>query len=117
MTNSVQPPPSQTPGAWLARQMERRNTSVQQLAEALGVTGKTIYYWRDDKTAVSEERVPRLAEVLGVSEVEARRGLGYWVPDPGESVPPELDRDQLRETLDRFRKAADDLERLINRET
>lgn len=33
-------------------------------------------------------------------------------PEP----PPELDRAQLREALDRFRKAADDLERLINRE-
>lgn len=106
---------AESKGEWLARQMERRRVSVRDVAEAMGVTTKTVYDWTGGKTAVSEERVPRLASVLGVSEVEARRGLGYWVPE-GEIAPPELDRAQLREALDRFRQAADDLERLINRD-
>lgn len=97
--------------------MERRDVSIQRIAEALGVTEKTVYYWRNGKTTVSEERIPRLAEVLGVSELEARRGLGYWVPEgPTGAAGPELDVDQLRDALQRFRQAADDLERLINRE-
>lgn len=90
--------------------MERRNISVRQLAETLGVTEKSIYFWRDDKTAVSETRVPRLAEVLSISEIDARRGLGYWVPDDSEPQPArdagELDeilRD-LTDVLDRFRR-------------
>jgi transcriptional regulator with XRE-family HTH domain len=96
--------------------MERKQVSARRLADALGIATQTVYSWQNGKTTVNEDRVPRLAEVLGVSEMEARRGLGYWVPDDGSEVPPELDRDQLREALQRFRQAADDLERLINRE-
>jgi len=107
---------AQTHGAWLTAQMERRNMNVRQLADALEVTTQTVYGWQNGRTVVNEERIPRIAEVLGVSEIEARRGLGYWVPVEGER-PEELDREQLREALDRFRKAADDLEKLINRET
>lgn len=73
-------------GEWLTRQMERRDISVRQLADAMDVTTKAVHDWRGGKTAVSEERVPRLASVLGISEVDARRGLGYWVPN--ESAPP-----------------------------
>lgn len=106
---------AQTHGAWITAQMERRNMNVRQLADALEVTTQTVYGWQNSRAVVNEERIPRLAEVFGVSEIEARRGLGYWVPTEGEP-PEELDREQLREALDRFRRAADDLERLINRE-
>jgi len=105
-----------TRGEWLTRQMERRQISVRQIADALDVATQTVYNWQSSKSVINEDRVPRLAEVLGVSEMEARRGLGFWVPDAGETMPPELDRDQLREALRRFRQAAEDLERLINRE-
>lgn len=114
MSNPAQPTPSDSPGTWLTRQMERKNISVRHLAEALGVTGKTVYDWRDDRTAISEGRVPRLAAVLGVSEIVARRGLGYWVPEGALPQPGDLDREQLREALRRFRQAADDLEKLID---
>lgn len=110
MSDPAQTPPSPSAGAWLIRQMERRSISVQHVAEALSVTEKTVYYWRNGKTTVSEERVPRLASVLGVSEIEARRGLGYWVPEGSEPEPVkdagELDeilRD-LTDVLDRFRR-------------
>ncbi len=104
---------SETRGEWLTRQMERRNTSVRQLADALNVATQTVYNWQSDRTVINEDRVPRLASVLGMTEVEARRGLGYWIPEEALSRPAELDRDQLREALRRFRQAADDLERLI----
>lgn len=67
-------------GTWLTQQMERRQLSVRALADALSVTSKTVYDWRDGRTAISEERIPQLAEVLRVTEIEARRGLGFWVP-------------------------------------
>ena len=104
---------SETRGEWLTRQMERRDISVRQLADALNVATQTVYNWQSDKTVINEDRVPRLASVLGMTEVEARRGLGYWVPEGALPQPAELDRDQLREALRRFRQAADDLERLI----
>lgn len=109
-SNSAQPPPSSSPGAWLTRQMERKNISVRQLAEALGVTEKTIYFWRDDKTAVSEPRIPALAEILGLTEIATRRGLGYWVPKGSEPQPVkdagELDEilQDLTALLERFRR-------------
>jgi transcriptional regulator with XRE-family HTH domain len=81
---------SESNGQWLTRQMDRRGVTVKQVAEALGVTDKTVYYWRGDKTAISEERVPQLAKVLGVSELAARSGLGFWVPEGDE--PPPVDR-------------------------
>lgn len=72
---------SESHGDWLTRQMGRRGVSVRQVAEALDVTTKTVYYWRGGKTEINEERLPQLAEVLGISEIEARRGLGFWVPE------------------------------------
>lgn len=103
---------SESYGAWLARQMERRGVSVRQVADALDVTTKTVYYWRGGKTEVSEERIPQLATVLGVTETEARRGLGYWLPSSEDAPLPVLDRSQLRETARRLRQQADDLDRL-----
>lgn len=115
MSNSVKPPPSRpTPGAWLTRQMERKGTSVRQIAEAMGVTGKTVYDWRDDRTAVSEARVPRLAEVLGISELDTRRGLGYWVPD-GTEAPPATGAEELEAVEALLEKAMAELNRLKQR--
>lgn len=70
-------------GEWLARQMDRRQISVRQLADALNVATQTVYNWQSGKSVINEERIPALAEVLGVSELVARRGLGYWVPEGG----------------------------------
>lgn len=80
---------SASTGEWLSRQIERRGVTVRQIADALGVTTKTVYDWQGGKTAISEERVPRLAEILRVSELQARKGLGFWVPD--ENEPPPID--------------------------
>jgi transcriptional regulator with XRE-family HTH domain len=98
-------------GEWLTRQMERENVSVRLVAEALGVTTKTVYDWQGGKTAISEERIPRLAEVLGVSELQARRGLGFWVPD--ESAAAHAGReDEIDAALEVMRAAIAELERI-----
>lgn len=116
-SNSAQPPPNPSPGAWLTRQMERRSISVRQLAEALGVTEKTIYFWRDDKTAVSEPRIPVLAETLGLSEIAARRGLGYWVPvESSEPAGPQYDVDELRDLREQLSAIIDRIEEMQRRQ-
>jgi hypothetical protein len=90
--------------------MDRKAISVRRLADALNVTPKTVYDWRDDRTAISEERIPRLADTLGMQEIEVRRGLGFWVPN-GEQAAPARDAAELEEiitdlasVLDRFRR-------------
>jgi transcriptional regulator with XRE-family HTH domain len=98
-------------GEWLTRQIERRSISVRQVADALGVTTKTVYDWQGNKTAISEARIPRLAEVLGISVVEARRGLGFWVPDEDEPQEPARD-DEIDAALDAMRAAIAELERI-----
>lgn len=112
MSATDTPPSRPTAGAWLTRQMERRSIGVQQLADALGVTGKTIYYWRDDKATVSEERIPRLAEVLGLTEIATRRGLGYWVPKEHEVEPADRTREELATLREELQGILDRIDRL-----
>lgn len=95
--------------------MERRNVSVRNLAEALGVTGKTVYDWRDDRTAISEARIPRLANELGVSEIEARQGLGYWVPADSPEPPSSYDVDELRDLRTQLNAIIDRIEEIQRR--
>lgn len=111
MSNSAQPSPSRpTAGAWLSHQMERKDISVRRIADALDVTTQTVYDWRGDRASVSEARVPKLADLLGVTEIDARRGLGYWVPEDSEPQPVrdagELDEIlmDLTTVLERFRR-------------
>jgi transcriptional regulator with XRE-family HTH domain len=91
--------------------MERKQVSARRLADALGIATQTVYSWQNGKTTVNEDRVPRLAEVLGVSEIEARRGLGFWVPDEGtaESMG---EIDEIDAALDAMRAAIAELERI-----
>lgn len=115
MSNSVQPPPSPSPGQWLTNQMERRNISVRQLAEAMGVVEKSVYFWRDDKTAVSEARIPKLAEALAISEIQVRQGLGYWVPAESPEPPPDYDVDELRDLRNQLNTILDRIEEIQRR--
>jgi len=111
MSNSLASLPNESPGQWLTRQMNQADIGVRRLADALGVTEKAIYEWRGDRTSISEARVKPLADVLGVSEIEARRGLGYWTPGEGDGAKPARNPDELDEiiqdmtqVLERFRK-------------
>lgn len=113
MSNSSASLPNESPGQWLTRQMERKDLGVRQLARALDVTEKAIYEWRGDRTAISEVRVSKLAEVLGVSELEARRGLGYWVPETGEPERPDMRSEllELRQQLVNILERIDEIQR------
>lgn len=117
MSTAAQPPPSDSPGSWLTHQMERKSISVRRLADALGVTDKTVYGWRDDRGAVSETRIPKLAAALGISEIEARRGLGYWVPDVTSGSPPAMDEEELAAVEALLEQAIAELNRLKQRRT
>lgn len=115
--NSVETPPSRpTAGEWLTRQMNNKGMSVRQLANELGVTGKTVYDWRDNRTAISEARIPKIAEELGVSEIEARRGLGYWVPQDGDDEPPASNADELDELVADLTAVLERIRRLRRRD-
>ena len=100
-------------GEWLRREMERRDVTTRDVAEAVGLRDQAVYYWLTGRTAPKDEAAAKLAELLRVPEVEVRRRFGLWVPEGDQSQSAELDRDQLRDALRRFRQAADDLERLI----
>lgn len=95
MNNLAQTPPGDSPGGWLTRQIERRSMTVRQFADAMEVTTQTVYAWQGDRGAISEERVPRLADVLGITQIEARRGLGYWVPVEQNGSKPTVDKEEL----------------------
>ena len=101
-------------GEWLRREMERRDVTTRDVAEAVGLRDQAVYYWLTGRTAPKDEAATKLAALLHVPEVEVRRRFGLWVPeDDASQSMGELDRDQLRDALQRFRQAADDLERLI----
>lgn len=105
-----------TAGEWLRRELARKGISVRAATEAVGLKAtQAVYAWLSDKAAPTDEAATKLAALLDVPEVEVRRRFGLWTPEEG-ARPVELDREQLREALDRFRRAADDLEKLINRE-
>lgn len=104
-------------GEWLRRELSRRGISVRQATEAVGLKAtQAVYAWMSDKAAPTDEAAARLAELLDVPETDVRRRFGLWVPTETDGSGPELDRDQLRAALRRFRQAADDLERLIDRD-
>lgn len=90
-------------GAWLRRHRELRGLSVRDLAASMDVTTQVVYEWQSGKSAVSEPRVEQLAEALGVSVVDARRGLGFWVGDDVAGIPTwklrTLSADELFELL------------------
>lgn len=69
-------------GQWLREQRERRGLTVRQLAGRLDVATQVIYDWQNGKNRVSDDNAARLAEILGLPELEARRHLGLWVPEP-----------------------------------
>jgi transcriptional regulator with XRE-family HTH domain len=103
-------------GEWLRRELAHRGISVRDATEAVGLKAtQAVYAWLSDKAAPTDEAAKKLAGLLDVPEVEVRRRFGLWIPGD-EETPPDLDRDRLREALRRFRQAADDLERLIDRE-
>ena len=101
-----------TRDGWLTRQMERRQITVRQLADALDVATQTVYNWQSGKSVINEERVPQLAAALDLSVVETRRGLGFWVQ--GEQDPPAetVSIDELKALREMLQKALDRIEEI-----
>jgi transcriptional regulator with XRE-family HTH domain len=98
------------PGTWLRDQMERRQLTTHDVAEAVGLRDQAVYYWLTGRTAPKDDAATKLAEVLDVPEVEVRRRFGLWVPEGSEPQPVrdagELDEilQELTSVLERFRR-------------
>lgn len=53
-------------GGAIRAQRMRQGMSVQDLAEAVGVTRQAVYQWEDGETVPSPERHVAIANVLGI---------------------------------------------------
>ena len=90
----------------------------QEVAEAAGLSVAGLGAIRRGErqpTAVTKGRIEDALQ-WDAGSIDAVLAGGEPTPANGRPEPPlaELDRDQLREALHRFRQAADDLDRLIN---
>lgn len=69
-------------GAWLREQRIRRGfDKAADFARKLGIERYTLSTYETGRSAVPDDRATQIAEVLGMDEIEVRRGLGLWVPD------------------------------------
>jgi transcriptional regulator with XRE-family HTH domain len=90
--------------------MERRQLTTHEVAEVVGLRDQAVYYWLTNRTAPKDDAAGKLAEVLGVPEIEVRRRFGLWVPD--ESEPAARDDDEIDAALKVMRAAIEELERI-----
>jgi transcriptional regulator with XRE-family HTH domain len=70
-------------GRWLRRERHRRGyETAGALARALGVDPSRVSQYERGASAVPDERAADIAELFGMPELEVRRHLGLWVPEP-----------------------------------
>jgi transcriptional regulator with XRE-family HTH domain len=68
-------------GRWLRGARERRGyQTAADFARALQVDQSLISRYERGISAVGDERAEQIAQVLRMDIVDARRGLGLWVP-------------------------------------
>lgn len=68
-------------GRWLREQRTRRGfKTAGDLARALGVDPSRISNYETGKSAVPDDRVEQIAQVLDMDLIKVRRNLGLWVP-------------------------------------
>lgn len=72
---------AQDPGEWLKEQLDRRQLTTRDVAQAVGLRDQAVYYWLTGKTSPKDEAAAKLAELLEVPEVEVRQRFGLWTPD------------------------------------
>ena len=66
----------------------RANMSMQAVAEAMGVSRQSVFKWETGDAWPSPDRLPALAELLGVSIDELYTGEGAGsAKDPGGASP------------------------------
>lgn len=85
------------PGDWLRQQMERRQLTTHDVARATGLRDQAVYYWLTGRTAPKDEAAGKLAELLGVPEVEVRRRFGLWIPSEQDGHEPAINRSELEQ--------------------
>src|SRR5689334_9142242 len=74
-------------GRWLRDAHESRGMNSAELARRLGVKAQTLSHWETGRYWVPDEAAREIAVILGMSEVEVRRGLGLYVPGELEGLP------------------------------
>ena len=72
----------ETLGSRIKRLRAARGYTMRGLADQVGVSKPTLWKWEGDQVRPRHETMHRLAEVLGVSELE----LAYGAPGLGENV-------------------------------
>lgn len=102
---------TQPPGDWLREQLDARDLTTHDVAQAVGLRDQAVYYWLTGRTAPKDEAATKLAELLNVPEIEVRRRFGLWTPEEGDGEQPARDPDELdaiieemTAVLERFRR-------------
>ena len=62
---------------WLTELLDHRQLSVEQLAEAVGLSRSSVYFYLQDKTRPDEDTMVRICNFLGVPLEE---GLRQYTP-------------------------------------
>lgn len=100
-------------GRWLRTERERAGyATLGQFARALGIDQSQVSRYELGTSAISDERAERIAKVLGIDIVTARRNLGLWVPPE----PPRSPMDKAEAGLDRNERLAAEIRELRARE-
>lgn len=60
---------------WLASHREKLGVSAADYGKLIGVSGQSIYFWEQGKTAPRKAQIEKLATVRGIGPREARRRL------------------------------------------
>ena len=73
-------------GRWLREQRRKRGfSSAAAFGREVGASKEVVSAWELGRFAIPDNRAEAIAETLGVSVLETRRGLGMWVP-PGDDA-------------------------------
>jgi transcriptional regulator with XRE-family HTH domain len=66
-------------GFFVKKALKARGLSMREFAAALGVHDSAVYHWFYGKASPQKDRVPVIAQTLGVSEAAVRNAIGNRV--------------------------------------
>lgn len=74
-------------GRWLVekRSLVGRYDTAADFARALDITPARLSSYERGISLVDDDMAQRIADVLGMSIIEVRKGLGLWVPPENQS--------------------------------
>jgi transcriptional regulator with XRE-family HTH domain len=96
-------------GQWLREQRQSRGFSTAaEFGRALGISKELVSNYETGRSSVPDDKAERIAEVLDMDIIEARRNLGLWVPPQAsdELAEPE-DDPELIQLIRRARRERD----------